>query len=117
VSVPLEVGDELVGVLNVYIGEAPWPARLRADVELLAVTVAGVLFELGVKRELRQVLSDLEQALTSRATIDQAKGMVMADRGVGPEEAFEHLVRLSSTQQVKVRDLAEEMVRRAASGR
>lgn len=115
-AAPLEVGDDLKGVLNVYVGEAPWPAALRVDVELLAVTVAGVLLELALKQELRAVLADLEQALTSRATIDQAKGIVMAHRGIGPDEAFEHLVELSSTQHVKLRDLAEEMVRRAGGG-
>ena len=116
VAAPLEVGDKLAGVLTVSIGEAAWPDALLEDVELLAVTVAGVLLELGLKQELRTVLSELEQALTSRATIDQAKGIVMAQRRVGPEAAFQHLAELSSTQHVKLRDLAEEMVRRAAGG-
>lgn len=110
VAAPLEVGEDVVGTLTVYVVEPTWPARLREDVEMLAATVAAVLFELGLKRELQDLATDLEQALTSRATIDQAKGIVMADRGVDAETAFEHLAQLSSTRHVKLRDLAQEIV-------
>ena len=109
-SVPLEVGEDLVGALTVYVSEPLWPPRLREDAELMASTVAAVLFELGLKQELEQLASDLGRALESRAVIDQAKGMVMADRHVDAPTAFEHLVRLSSTRHVKLKEIAEEIV-------
>ena len=107
---PLEVGEDLVGALTVYVSEPLWPPRLREDAELMASTVAAVLFELGLKQELEQLASDLGRALESRAVIDQAKGIVMADRHVDAETAFEHLVRLSSTRHVKLKEIAQEIV-------
>jgi PAS domain-containing protein len=113
-AVPLMVGDDLVGTLDVYPTELTWPPRLREDVELMASTLAAVLFELGLKKELVRLADELEHALQSRATIDQAKGIVMADRRIDAEAAFEHLVRLSSSRHIKLREVAEEIVRRAS---
>jgi hypothetical protein len=113
IAVPLLVGDDLVGTLDVYLTESTWPLRLREDVELMATTMAAVMFELGLKKELVRLADELERALASRATIDQAKGIVMADRRVDAHTAFEHLVRLSSTRHMKLREVAEEIVRRA----
>ena len=42
--------------------------------------------------------------------IDQAKGIVMADRHVDAQAAFAHLVHLSSTQHAKLRDVAQQIV-------
>jgi len=116
VSTPLEVGEGLHGAFSAYV-TGTWPPRLSEDVELLASTVAAVIFELGLKKELQQVAEDLRTALTSRATIDQAKGIVMADRGMDADAAFAHLVRISSTRHVKLRDVAQEIVDRAAGAR
>jgi AmiR/NasT family two-component response regulator len=55
----------------------------------------------------------MQRALESRATIDQAKGIVMADRRIDAKAAFDHLVRLSSTRHLKLREIAQEIVDRA----
>ena len=55
----------------------------------------------------------LRRALTSRAVIDQAKGIVMAERRCTPEAAFEVLVRLSQDTQVKLADVAAALVYKA----
>ena len=54
----------------------------------------------------RELAAHLETALTSRATIDQAKGVVMARLGVSADEAFTRLVAISNRLNVKLRDLA-----------
>ena len=110
ISVPLEVGDALGGTLSVYVSEPSWPPRLREDSVLLASTLGAVLFELGLKQELERLATELGQALESRAVIDQAKGIVMADRHVNAQAAFAHLVHLSSTQHAKLRDVAQQIV-------
>lgn len=112
VSAPLEVGDELVGTLNVY-EFAPLEGDLSEPAELLAVTVAAVMRELQIRAELESLAADLRAALTSRATIDQAKGVVMAKLHCGPDEAFAHMVHLSSIRHVKLRDVAQELVENA----
>lgn len=52
----------------------------------------------------------LREALTSRATIDQAKGILMEREGVGPEDAFRALTRLSNESNVRLADVARALV-------
>lgn len=113
VSAPLRAGHEVVGVMNVYTDAGP-QKHLVESVELLASTMGSMLVELGMRHEVERLAESLQEALNSRATIDQAKGIVMAHRGCSPDEAFEHLVRLSSAQHVKLRELAKSIVDRAA---
>jgi AmiR/NasT family two-component response regulator len=74
--------------------------------ELAAVAVAGILQNVAERESMQALADNLERALTSRAVIDQAKGMVMARLGVGADDAFARLVTLSSRLNVKLRDLA-----------
>jgi len=48
--------------------------------------------------------------------IEQAKGIVMAQQGCGPEEAFDLLRRASQRSNVKRHVLAEQIVEQIASG-
>jgi AmiR/NasT family two-component response regulator len=55
---------------------------------------------------MKSLAANLERALTSRAVIDQAKGVIMARLGVDADDAFARMVNLSSRLNVKIRDLA-----------
>lgn len=55
-------------------------------------------------------VEQLGEALESRATIDQAKGILMAQQGCGPEEAFRMLVKLSNDTNVRLADVAGALV-------
>jgi AmiR/NasT family two-component response regulator len=56
-------------------------------------------------------LSDhLRIALSSRSVIDQAIGIVMAQRRCGPEEAFATLRMISQRRNIKLRTIAAELV-------
>ena len=114
VAAAIEGGDGTIGTLTAYF--AGNPAGSDEIIELFAVTIGGVLHELALHGELERLEHDMERALSSRAVIDQAKGVVMASRGCTADEAWQHLVDLSSTQHVKLRDVAEGIVARA-SGR
>jgi hypothetical protein len=72
-------------------------------------------------RSARQALHEsayarLRARLESLPVIEQAKGIVMAQAGCGPDEAFELLRLASQRTNVKVRDLAADLVRQTASG-
>jgi AmiR/NasT family two-component response regulator len=60
-----------------------------------------------------RLTQQLQEALTSRAMIDQAKGIIMSQSGVGAEEAFGMLRSASQRENRKLRDLAQETVDRA----
>lgn len=57
----------------------------------------------------------LQEALQSRATIDQAIGIILSQRRVSVEDAFAILRRASQTQNVKLRDVAGRLVAGTAS--
>jgi transcriptional regulator with GAF, ATPase, and Fis domain len=52
----------------------------------------------------------LSEAMKSRAVIEQAKGILIADHGIDADEAFAMLVRLSQRTNTKVRDVAQRLV-------
>jgi AmiR/NasT family two-component response regulator len=58
------------------------------------------------------VAEQLEQALASRAVIEQAKGILMGAQRCDSDTAFRMLVRASQTQNRKLRDIAAEIVSR-----
>ena len=118
VAMPIRVGESVVGTLNVYGEDTSVVSDATAveTCELLAAAVGAVLHEAEVKAELEHAAPELRKALESRATIDQAKGMIMASQGCGPDEAFRCLSRASSNANVKLRDIAARMVEEASQG-
>jgi ANTAR domain len=52
----------------------------------------------------------LAEAMKSRAVIEQAKGILIADHGVDSEQAFAMIVQLSQKTNTKVRDVARRLV-------
>lgn len=55
-------------------------------------------------------LSQLGDGLHSRTLIGQATGLLMAQEGPSSEEAFQKLVHVSQTSNVKLRDIAQRHV-------
>ncbi|MGY1617078.1 ANTAR domain-containing protein [Geodermatophilus sp. SYSU D00691] len=110
-ALPVPGEDGVIGGVNVYSGrpEGFAPAGRRVA-ELVTAAVAGVLRTVAEREAMRSLTEHLERALTSRAVIDQAKGVLMARLGVDADEAFARLVKVSSRLNVKVRDLAALVV-------
>lgn len=107
-------GDDPVGVLTVFARPdvAPgWPgddARLTAQV--FADAAGNVVRESDEVDNLRALVRQLSEALSSRAVIEQAKGMIMATERVDADHAFALLSRLSQDGNVKLRVLAQQVV-------
>ena len=82
------------------------------DVHVLAFEPPGIsssLCFLGLAQAQRLV-EQFSEALTSRATIDQAVGVLMVRTGASPDEAFDRLRERSQTDHVKVSELAGQIV-------
>ncbi len=71
-------------------------------------------FDADVRRSLDEVVATIA---ARRATINQAMGMLMLVHGVSAEKAFAMLARRSQQTNVKLRDLAAQFVKEAASAR
>lgn len=116
-SVPMSADGRTVGALNLYSRqadafgtEAVGLATLLAAHASLALQAANAYFS---HRDLARQLQD---AMASRAQIEQAKGVLMRDHRCGPEEAFQHLVERSQRMNRKLRDVARTVVEEAAGG-
>ena len=115
-SVPLDAGGTRLGGLNLYgrSSNSYGPAAesiASAFAGPAAVTVANAM---AYARSVR-LAAQLEEALKSRAEIEQAKGILMAQSHVTAEDAFNALKRASQRENIKLRDIAHRIV--AASAR
>lgn len=112
-TLPLIAGDQVLGAINYYSSQ---PDAFPADfvLEQLVADLASTGLWCLLKHADRQQMDDqLQQALTSRSDIDQAKGILMAQQRCGPDEAFDLLRRASQRSHVKLRDIAAQIVARA----
>jgi hypothetical protein len=76
--------------------------------------VTAELVSTGVELANREVeVAQLRRALTSRVWIEQAKGVLVATRGVSPDAAFQQLRKQARSSSRKLADLAREVVQAA----
>lgn len=109
-SLPLSVRGQSIGALNLYSNDhdgfdgATEIGRLFAGQASVAIANAEVY---GASRTLAE---QLQEAMSSRAVIEQAKGVLMAGQGCTAEEAFALLRAASQRENVKLREIAERIV-------
>jgi ANTAR domain/GAF domain len=113
-SVPVRLADQPVGTLDVYASQPrAWtPTEVEALGALAVVTAE--LVSTGVELANREVeVAQLRRALVSRVWIEQAKGVLAATQGTGPDDAFQQLRKRARSSSRKVADLAQEVVQAA----
>jgi GAF domain-containing protein len=111
ISVGLPVQEHVIGALNMYAdsGEA-WDTDTIELAETFASYAAVAIANAAVHASTADLARQLQAAMQSRAVIEQAKGIIMAQRRISSEEAFDHLVRLSQHMNRKLRDVAAALV-------
>ena len=111
ISQPLISGEQTIGVLNMYAFKPLAPdVGMRARTAQLADRAAGAL-AVGLRiAEQSTENANLRIALTSRSIIDQAIGILMAQQSCTDEEAFGLLRQASQGRNIKVRDVATQIV-------
>lgn len=109
-SFPLTInGTE--GALNLYSKTShAFGDDAVAIGEVFARQVQIALHNAEIYTAARRLGDQLNEALKTRDMIGRAKGILMAREGVSDEEAFEMLKRASQNTNVKLRDLAQDLV-------
>jgi GAF domain-containing protein len=121
-SLPLLTPDGVFGAMNVYAhAKSAFEDRSVAVGELFAEPAAIAVQNAQVLAQAKRLASNLQAALSSRAVIDQAMGIVMSRTGCTTEEAFDRLRTRSQKEHLKVFAVAQSVVdaavRRARSRR
>ncbi|WP_262849573.1 GAF and ANTAR domain-containing protein [Mumia quercus] len=96
--------DETLGGLNLYSVNSD--AIAEGAVELAALFASHATIALGRARQEEH----LNDALVTRKVIGQAIGIVSERYKISEDQAFHFLVRASSTSNIKLRDVAQELV-------
>jgi GAF domain-containing protein len=113
-SVPVRLAGQPVGTLDAYSTQPrTWTSNeLEAMGEFGAM--AGELVHTAVELANRKLeVAQLQQALTSRVWIEQAKGVLAAAEGTDPQAAFEQLRARARASSRKLAEVAREVVQDA----
>ncbi|WP_432486818.1 GAF and ANTAR domain-containing protein [Kineococcus sp. SYSU DK018] len=110
-SLPLPVQGRSLGGLNCYSSRP----RAFGEEELavgqeVAVLVAVAVANADAHARSTEDAENMRRAMASRAVIEQAKGVLVERHRITPEQAFTLLTHASQNTNVKLREVAEELV-------
>ena len=110
-SVPLPFQTATIGALNTY---STRPHAFGQDDLVLgqevATWIALAVGNADAAARTSDELRNMHIAMKSRAVIDQAKGMLMERYKIKEDRAFAVLARASQTSNIKLRDVAQELI-------
>ena len=90
---------------------ATWPYAFdERDLALIAQQTGSVLRDAERHEELVSGVRELRSSLRARSVIDQATGILMAERSCSAEMAFAELRRISNQENVKLGEVARKLV-------
>ena len=111
-SVPLPIGEGIVGAVNVYAREPDaFDEHSRGVATRFAAHAAAVAANMYAYEEVRDLADHLERRAESRAVVEQAKGILMERFGISADQAFQLLARAARHADAKVRSVAAGLVR------
>jgi GAF domain-containing protein len=116
-SVALPVPQRTLGAINMYgMGETPFDQAGTEAVRGFASHAAVALANAALYEDTAQFVEQMQQAVKSRAVIDQAKGILMRDNHCSADAAFAMLTQASNRSNRKLREIAQSIVEATARG-
>ncbi|MEX5305893.1 GAF and ANTAR domain-containing protein [Kocuria sp. CPCC 205258] len=116
-GVPMELGGEAAAGLDVYADTPNAYDQAILEVIRRQVVEVSTILRLAVRlARHRDTEADLQAAMASRTTIDLAVGIVMGQNRCTQEKAFEILRAASSHRNIKLRDVAADLVATVGKG-
>jgi len=105
-----------LGALSLSSRDADDFSQLADEVIALYTAPAAAIIAIARRQaDASELAGQLDQAAASRAVIDQAIGIVMAESRCAADQALATLTRASDHRNMKLRDLATEIVMRVGS--
>jgi GAF domain-containing protein len=110
-SLPLTINGDTRGALNLYSPTAnAFGKEEHQQAQILSVQASTALTLAHRQTEQATLTDQLREALATRAVVDQALGILMAQQSCDAETAFGILRHASQNQNRKLRDIAAELV-------
>ena len=110
-SVPLPVQRQVTGALNFYAADIDaFDGETIELAETFAAHAAVAVANAHLYETTAALAVQMQEAMASRAVIEQAKGIIMRDRGCTADEAFDVLALLSQQSHTKLREVAQKLV-------
>lgn len=103
-SLPLFTGTRTFGTLDLF---SRTPDAFGPDERTSPLALAA---HVAVATSAAQQWQDMESALLSRTVIGRAEGRLMESAGLAPDEAFAVMVRASQARNIKLVDIATDIV-------
>lgn len=107
---PLIVGERVLGAITLYSSASYDFTAGRRLAELASDLASTALSCMNAHADKVELTTQLQQALESRAVIEQAKGVLMTRHGCSAEDAFGWLRRRSQNRNIKLREIAAIVV-------
>jgi ANTAR domain/GAF domain len=102
---------EVAASLNLYSRRHMEYSDAQARAALpYAEQLAAAILSVDAYRSAAALARDMSEAMRSRAVIEQAKGILMADQQISADEAFQQLTKLSQHTNTKLRDVALRLI-------
>lgn len=117
VAVPMRLRNDVVGAVNLFAaasGELE-EDRMSIGQALADIATIGILHERTLRRH-EVLVEQLQTALTSRITIEQAKGVLAERLGIGVDEAFTSLRLFARSNRRRLVEVATSVIERDAEG-
>jgi GAF domain-containing protein len=113
-ALPLRLRGHAIGALNLF-HRRPGPMA-EADLSLAQamadVATIGILQQRAIRRG--EILNEqLQTALNSRVTIEQAKGVLAQHSGLGPDAAFERLRAYARAHNLRLVEVGRDLIDRS----
>jgi GAF domain-containing protein len=110
-SVPLPVQRQVIGSLNMYAVESgSFSKEIIGLAERFGAYAAVAIANTTLYVSAADLAAQMGAAMSSRAVIEQAKGVLMGQRLCDADEAFDILVGLSQHSHRKLRHVAEALI-------
>jgi len=106
-SVPMVVKNKLIGVINLY---TTFPYNFKkTEVEILS-TIASQAAVAIENTELLVKTKIIQEELETRKKIEKAKGILMKEKNLSEEEAYNLIRKVSMNRRMSMREIAESII-------
>jgi GAF domain-containing protein len=110
-GIPMLAEGSAIGAVNLYVKEPrSWPAEDLQVASVFANIATSYLVHASAARQHQRTAEQLQQALSTRLTIEQAKGVLATQGEIDMDEAFLLLRKHARNHGLRIHDVARAVV-------